>query len=187
MWDLSLHILDVIEKSVRAGATRVSVTLSSDRNNDLVCLVVQDDGSERRAIPEEVLRPRRRKSCGDARDGLSLLRATASKAGGGLTAAPSDLGGVALVAMLRRDLVDRGSFGNIPATFESVASTHPGLDLECRLSGDGREIVCRSEENPGADATDTRRVTAAARDLSARIRDALRELGITAAGERKVG
>ncbi len=187
MWDLSLHILDVVEKSIRAGATRVSVTLSSDRQNNILCLIVEDDGFGKRAIPPEALRGGRRQARGGGTDGLSLLRATASKAGGGLTAAASDLGGVALVAMLRRDLVDDAAYGNIPATFESVASTHPGLDLACRLSCDGKEKVCRLEKGGGADATDTQGVIAAARGLSSHIRAALEDLDMAAVGERKAG
>ena len=44
MEDLSLHILDVVENSIRAGASEVNVRLTENRAADLLILEIGDDG-----------------------------------------------------------------------------------------------------------------------------------------------
>ncbi|MCK7477088.1 MAG: ATP-binding protein [Candidatus Moduliflexus flocculans] len=44
MEDLSLHILDIVENAVAAGASRVSVSVNENAARDLLVLRVADDG-----------------------------------------------------------------------------------------------------------------------------------------------
>ena len=52
MEDLSLHILDVVENSIRAGASQVLVRLDIDSVKDALRLTIVDDG---RGIPADDL------------------------------------------------------------------------------------------------------------------------------------
>lgn len=44
MHDLSLYLLDILENSVRAGATIITTTIVADRAADELSLAVEDDG-----------------------------------------------------------------------------------------------------------------------------------------------
>ena len=44
MEDLSLHILDIAENSVRAGGKKITICLLEDPNNDNLTLSIEDDG-----------------------------------------------------------------------------------------------------------------------------------------------
>ena len=44
MEDISLHILDVVENSIRARSSNVKIRLSEDRAEDLLTLEIIDDG-----------------------------------------------------------------------------------------------------------------------------------------------
>jgi len=42
--DLSLHILDIVQNSIRAGATEVAITVTEDEGANLVSFVIRDNG-----------------------------------------------------------------------------------------------------------------------------------------------
>ncbi len=44
MEDLSLHILDIVENSVEAGANRVDILLEEDVTGDRLLLEIRDNG-----------------------------------------------------------------------------------------------------------------------------------------------
>ncbi|UCF78777.1 MAG: ATP-binding protein, partial [Candidatus Eiseniibacteriota bacterium] len=44
MQDLSLHILDVVENSIRAEAGRIEIVIEDDSEKDLLTLEINDDG-----------------------------------------------------------------------------------------------------------------------------------------------
>ena len=44
MEDLSLHILDIAENAIRAGAKKIRIELLEDRSNDRFTLSIEDDG-----------------------------------------------------------------------------------------------------------------------------------------------
>jgi signal transduction histidine kinase len=53
MLELSLHILDIVENSTRAGATNIEITLVEDTDKDTLSLEIKDDGS---GMSEDVLK-----------------------------------------------------------------------------------------------------------------------------------
>ena len=45
MNDLSMHILDIVQNSISAGATRVSLTVDENPAADLLTIVIGDNGA----------------------------------------------------------------------------------------------------------------------------------------------
>src|SRR5665647_3587992 len=89
MHDLSLYLLEVLENSTRAGATRVDVELCVDHAADELRLAVDDDGRGLTATPEQTLDPFYTTKPGKKTGlGLSLLKADAQAAGGDLQIGP---------------------------------------------------------------------------------------------------
>jgi hypothetical protein len=50
--EISLHILDVVENGLAAGADLIEIDLEKDEDRDLLCIVISDNGKGMR--PEEV-------------------------------------------------------------------------------------------------------------------------------------
>lgn len=134
MHDISLHILDLIENSVRAHATLVSVGIEIDRDADVLKVRVEDNGEGIRVPPEQVLNPfyttHEWKKVGL---GLSFFKAAAEMAGGRLTLSGSSaLGGVCVDVRMRLSHVDRPPLGNLAETISTMVLMNPSVDF--RLS-----------------------------------------------------
>jgi signal transduction histidine kinase len=174
MRDLSLHVLDLVENSVRAGASRIVLTLVEDSRRDRLTIVVEDDGRGMAVDPESAADPFFTTKNGKRTGlGLSLLRAAAERAGGGMEITRSSMGGVAVRAEMQMSHVDRSPLGDLAATLSSVVCTNTELDVTCRLTIDGREQVIRVCEVTGELPNGRQRGLLAARRLSKRIKDAL--------------
>ncbi len=181
MHELALHLLDLLENSVRAGARTILVSLEEDAVRDRLVLTVEDDGPGFAEPPERVLDPFFTTKGGKRTGlGLSLLQTAAEQAGGGLTLGRSSLGGARVTAELRLGHIDRLPLGDLPGTVFAIACTHPELELGCRIRSARGErsasSVAVTSELPERD----RGGWVAARRFSERIREGLRELQVTA-------
>jgi anti-sigma regulatory factor (Ser/Thr protein kinase) len=144
MRELSLHILDLIENSIRAGASVVSVTIAEDPQKDELRIAIEDNGCGLSTSAEEVTSPFYTTKDGKRTGlGLSLFQAAAEQAGGKLTIRGSELGGVAVEATMRLSHVDRTPLGDLATTLSSVVCTNPELELQCRLCVGDREYIVR--------------------------------------------
>lgn len=147
MRDLSLHILDLLENSLRASVSVISLTLATSSEKDLVTIKVEDDGPGFSVSPEVALDPFYTTKGGKKVGlGLSLFRSTAERAGGGVTIGRSPLGGASVEASMRWAHVDRAPLGDLAATCSAVVCTNPQMDLVVYLSADGRALRLSSLE-----------------------------------------
>jgi hypothetical protein len=145
--ELSLHILDLIENAVTAGASRVAVEIIQETERDLMRIVVEDNGPGLSVSPEQAMDPfyttKKGKKTGL---GLSLFRFRIEQAGGKLNLDRSTLGGLAVRATLGLDHVDRNPIGDLASTLSSVLAINPQLELSLRIRTDGREQLIASSE-----------------------------------------
>jgi len=179
--DLSLHLLDIIENSIRAGASTIVVTVAECPESDILELTVEDDGaglsvpSEAAADPFYTTKAGKRVGLG-----LSLLRAAAEQAGGKLTITASKLGGVAVKATMWLSHIDRAPLGDLAATLSSIVCTNPDLDLSCRFCVGSRECVVRASDVINELPFGERCGLAVARRVSERIKAGLAAISATA-------
>lgn len=148
MHDLSLYLLDILENSVRAGATVVATTIVADRVGDVLRIVVEDDGPGLPVEPEQALDPFfTTKSNKKTGLGLSLFRQASEAAGGGLAVGRSDeLGGVRVDAWMRLADVDRPPLGDVAASIATMVVTNPDTEFRVDADDDGVHTSLRGPQ-----------------------------------------
>jgi hypothetical protein len=135
--DLSLHLLEMLENSVRAGATVVATGLTVDRARDLLELTVDDDGHGLAVPAEQALDPFYTTKSGKRTGlGLSLFQAEAEASGGTLTIGASELGGAQVRVSLQLSHVDRPPLGDVATSLIVMAATNPQVDFRVTVSDD---------------------------------------------------
>jgi anti-sigma regulatory factor (Ser/Thr protein kinase) len=154
--DISLHILDIAENSVRAGAKTIEITISRDREHDLLRVEVIDDGRGMDAsVLAQVRNPfftTKHKKTGL---GIPLLLQTAEQTGGELTVDSAPGKGTRVLATFGWSHVDRPAIGSMADTLMTLIAGHPELDvIYCENEGgrlfrfDTREIKHQLEDVP---------------------------------------
>jgi anti-sigma regulatory factor (Ser/Thr protein kinase) len=176
---LSLHILDLIENSVRAGSSIVSVTIVGSPNEDKLEITVEDNGCGTSASTEEITNPFYTTKNGKRTGlGLGLFRAAAERAGGQVTVCKSELGGVAVKATMRLGHVDRSPLGDLATTLSSVVCTNPELNLRCRFRVNDREYIVLIPEVVEESRVGACRGLAVARRVSEKVNAVLASLEV---------
>lgn len=134
MEDLSLHILDIAQNSIRAGATEITVEVVEDEAADLLAFVIRDNGC---GMTEEQLarihdpffttRTTRRVGLG-----IPLLKQTAEQAGGGLVVTSAPGRGTTVEARFQYHHPDRPPLGDLVATLWTLIVTNPKVEFVFR-------------------------------------------------------
>jgi hypothetical protein len=113
-----MHILDVLENALEAGATQVELSIAEDLEADRLSIAVHDNGrgmdaeTARRALdPFFTTRTTRHVGLG-----LPLFAAAARRCDGDLTVESSPGRGTTVKATFRRSHVDRAPLGNMTDT-----------------------------------------------------------------------
>ena len=142
MREIALHILDLLENSIRAQATKIVVGVTVDPDSDRLEVSVEDNGTGLKTPVEQVASPFYTTKEGKRTGlGLSLLRAAAEQADGELTLGESDLGGTRVWVEMGLSHVDRTPLGDLAGTLSAMVLTNPDVDFQLRLVIGGR--VCR--------------------------------------------
>lgn len=126
MRDLSLHILDLAQNSVRANAALVEIIVTVDESR-LITITIRDDGSgmsdelkQRGISPFATTRTTRKVGLG-----IPLMLQNARLAGGDVRIDSLPGKGTTLTATLHGDSIDCLPLGNLAETVVSLVSANP--------------------------------------------------------------
>jgi hypothetical protein len=129
--DLSLHILDIVENSLAAGARRVEIRVVEDIEADRMFIEIVDDGfgmdeeRARRALdPFFTTKTVRRVGLG-----LPLLSEACRMSNGDMQIQSCPGKGTRVKASFQHSHIDRKPLGNIRDTLITVMTGHPQVDL----------------------------------------------------------
>ena len=154
MEDLSLHILDIAENAVAAGATRVRIAVNENERRDLLTIRVTDNGrgmspeEQERALDPFFTTGRKRTGLG-----LPLLAQTAGLCGGQVTIAPAPAAGTRVVARFAYSHIDRPPLTKMAETMMTLFFGHPGIEFGYRHTRNGlRFSLLRHGRDGGATA-----------------------------------
>lgn len=146
MEDLSLHILDLVENSIGAGAKRVEILIREDRQKDLLSVEIADDGC---GMSQSVLRKARDPFFTTRKTrrvglGLSLFEQAARAAGGELKIESQPGAGTTVAALFQHSHIDRKPLGNIGDTLLTLIVANPEVEFVYTHRRDGAEVSLRT-------------------------------------------
>jgi anti-sigma regulatory factor (Ser/Thr protein kinase) len=129
--ELALHILDVLQNTVEAGATRVELEVAEDQLNDRLTITVRDNGRGMDAatvarVTNPFFTSRTTRHVGL---GLPLLAAAAERSGGKLSIQSAPGAGTTVQATFVYSHPDRQPLGNLPDTLLAFLLSEKAPDL----------------------------------------------------------
>lgn len=148
MKDLALHILDIAQNSVSAGATIVRVIIIGDRQNDVLTLTITDNGrgmsnEQLSRVTDPYFTTRTTRKVGM---GIPLLKHTAEQAGGTFAVSSAADKGTELTATMCYSHLDRPPMGDIAGVISMLAGANPVIDFICRYENDGSAYTFDTRE-----------------------------------------
>ncbi|MGE5652957.1 MAG: ATP-binding protein [Bacillota bacterium] len=134
MRELSLHILDLVQNSLTAGAQLIEINVEEDLDLDQLEITIRDDGQgmspemvDRALDPFVTTKTTRRVGLG-----LPLFAQHAEQCGGELTIGSSLGSGTTVRARFRRSHIDRVPLGNLVDTVTMLVMCNPERDFVFR-------------------------------------------------------
>ncbi len=152
MKELSLHILDIMENSLAAGAGLVELTVDENPAQDRLTITVRDDG--RGMTPAQVARledpfftSRTTRRVGL---GIPLYKQTAQQTGGDVSVESAPGEGTLVTAWFTLSHLDLPPMGDLPSTVAMTAASHPGVRIVFTFRHAGNEWSLDTRELAGA-------------------------------------
>ncbi len=148
MEDLSLHLLDIVQNAVEAGASTVEIDLIEDPAGDLLVIEVRDNGRGMDRATAAVATDPFFTTRTTRRVGMGLpLLAEAARAAGGALSLESEPGqGTRVKATFRYSHIDRAPLGDIETTLMVLLAGNPQVDVLFRHVVSGREFSLCSKD-----------------------------------------
>ncbi len=142
MVEISLHILDIAQNSIKANASLVEIAVDENILNNQLTVTIKDDGCG--MTPEflkDVTNPfRTTRTTRKVGLGLSMFKSAAELTGGSFSIT-SELGvGTEVMAVFVYDSIDRQPLGDMASTVSTIISGHPDIDYIYRHSYNGNEF-----------------------------------------------
>ena len=139
MEDISLHILDIAENSVNAGAKKVEVSIKEDKAADRFTLRIEDDGKgiTAKKIADPYFTGKTGKKFGL---GIPLLAQAARECDGRISIDSRKPRGTSITADFRMSHADMKPLGDVGSTIAVLACGHPETDFMVRYERDGSEF-----------------------------------------------
>ncbi len=148
MNDLSLHILDIVQNSLSAGAAQIGITVEEDRAADKMSIIIRDDG--RGMTPEQVAKvtdpfftSRKTRKVGM---GLPLYKQTAMQSGGDVCVESEPGAGTTVAATFGLTNIDRPPLGDLANAVMLLVSASPAVEFVFTYIYDGEEYMFDTRE-----------------------------------------
>lgn len=148
MKELSLHILDIAENSVKAGADLIRIGISENEAANSLKIEIKDNGCgmseeflKRVKDPFSTTRTTRRVGMG-----LSLFEAAAEQCGGTLEISSKEGFGTEVFVNFMLNHIDRAPLGDMAGTMQTLIGGSPDIDFIFRYEKNGKAFVLNTAE-----------------------------------------
>ncbi|KPK01415.1 MAG: histidine kinase [Nitrospira bacterium SG8_35_4] len=131
MEDLSLHILDIVENSIRAEASIIKIEITEDTRENIFMIRITDNG---KGMDEE-MRSRindpffTTKTCRTVGLGIPFLAQAAKECNGDLQIETRQGEGSSITAVFQHDHIDRKPLGSMEKTMIVLIAANPDIDF----------------------------------------------------------
>jgi hypothetical protein len=163
MKEIALHLLDLAENSVSAGAQTVQIMVCEDQNADVLTASIEDDG--RGMTPEMVkqvtdpfVTSRTTRKVGL---GIPLLKGAAEECNGALKIASTVGKGTRVEVSFQHSHIDRMPLGNLSSTFLGLTVAHPEVHwiFKYTARSNGAEETFEYDDQPIKETLDGLSIT----------------------------
>lgn len=142
MRDLSLHLMDIVQNSLKAGANNVRIAIEAETGLDRLSITIDDDGHgmtpEMLAnVTDPFFTTRTTRSVGL---GIPLLKEHCDLTGGELNLESSPGQGTRLKAVFGLTSIDRMPLGEISDTMTALVLSDPEVDYRLVFQADGKKF-----------------------------------------------
>lgn len=148
MNDLSLHILDISENSIQAGAKNLEIFIVEDTKKDLLTLEIYDDGKgmdektlEQVQSPFKTSRTTRKVGLG-----IPFLKEAAEICGGNIIISSAKGKGTRIKASFRHSHIDRKPIGDIAETLVALILLADKTEILYLHKKNGKEFIFRTRD-----------------------------------------
>jgi K+-sensing histidine kinase KdpD len=131
MEDLSLHILDIVENSIRAHAKKIEIKIIEEKKKDLLTIEIIDDGKgmDKKTL-KNVLDPFfTTKNTRRVGLGLSLLAQSAEESGGSIIIESKPGQGTKVKAVFGYSHIDRKPLGDVNKSLKVLIAANPDINF----------------------------------------------------------
>jgi hypothetical protein len=148
MRDLSLHLMDLVQNSVKAGATQISIKIEARPDEDQLHIEICDNGCGMSpemvdSVTDPFVTSRTTRSVGL---GIPLMKELCELTGGQLCLASAVGEGTTLSAQMGLSNMDRLPLGDISDTFVILVMTDPAVNYRLTFLAPDREFELDLEE-----------------------------------------
>ncbi|NLY83761.1 MAG: ATP-binding protein [Acholeplasmataceae bacterium] len=145
MREISLHLLDLVQNSIEAGASTVEITVDEDEAGYFVFIVADNGRGMNKELVNSVRDPfvttRLTRKVGL---GLALLSMSTARCGGVLDIQSQEGKGTKVKAAFLQDHLDRPPLGDLAATLKVLLTANPALRLIVNYKSGGGEFLLDS-------------------------------------------
>lgn len=173
-----MHILDIVQNSISAGATRVTLTVDEAPGADLLTIVIGDNGKG--MTPEQVCRlsdpfftSRTTRKVGM---GIPLLMDSARQSGGDVRIESEPGKGTEVTAVFGYSNIDRPPLGDVANALMLLVSSNPALDFLFTYRYNGDEYLFDTVDVREILGDDALKDLTIIRNLEEMIKDNMREI-----------
>lgn len=143
MEDLSLHILDIVENSITAGASKITIKIIEDVKENLLLLEISDNGKgmdkemfEHACDPFHTTRTTRKVGLG-----IPLLAQAARECMGDVKISTEKGKGSTITASFQYNHIDRKPIGDIEKTMIVLIASNPDIDFIFEHKKNGKTYI----------------------------------------------
>jgi len=181
MKTLALNILDIVQNSVRAKATEISIEIIESAVSDLLQILITDNGN---GIPGTMLKnvtdpfvtSRTKRKIGL---GLPLLKQHAELAGGSLKIESEADNGTKVIAQFSLKHIDRQPMGDITGVLKILITANPDINFIYSHVTDNGEFRFSSQETKEYLEVDSLCNSSLMPDIGNMIKANLNEIGVS--------
>ena len=142
MVEISLHILDIAQNSIKANASVVEISVIEDISADLLTVIIKDNGCGMDAdFLKDVTNPfRTTRTTRKVGLGLSMFKSAAELTGGSFEITSQVGKGTTVVANFVHSSIDRQPIGDMASTMAIIIGGAPDIDYIYRYSYCGAQF-----------------------------------------------